>query len=51
MAQMGTGAVKGPYDPTKKESSRFNYFQAVQADLNAQANKSKNKTKAQGKVR
>lgn len=26
--------LKGPYDPRKKESSRFSYFKAVQADLN-----------------
>jgi len=39
MAEMGTGPVTGPYDPTNKESSRVNYFKAVQKDLNKQAAK------------
>ena len=29
-----TGGQYGPYDPRKKESSRFEYFKAVQTDLN-----------------
>lgn len=29
-----TGGQYGHYDPRKKESSRFEYFKAVQADLN-----------------
>lgn len=33
-APMGQGGAGiGPYDPTKKESFRANYFKAVQKDL------------------